>query len=63
MGLSFIDTILSLLAAALGVFTAYLVGHALSSEHAGWAWISAAVCLVLALALGALTVRRTRRHA
>ena len=62
MGLRFIDSILSLLAAVFGVFTAYFVGHALSADHAGWAWITAAVLAVLAALTTALTVRRIRSH-
>lgn len=61
MGLKFIDTILSLLTAACGVFVAYLVGHALSA-HAGMAWILAGIFLVVTLALGAFTLRRLRGY-
>ena len=63
MGIRFIDSLLALLVASLGVFAAYLVGHALSSDHAGWAWITAAGCLVAGLLLGALTTRRFRTYA
>ena len=59
----FIDGLLSLLAALFGVFTAYFVGHALSAEHAGWAWITAAVLAILAALTTLLTVRRLRSQA
>lgn len=62
MGIRFIDSLIMLVAASVGVFSAYLVGHALSAEHAGWAWIGAAVCLAVAGALGALLTRRLRRY-
>ena len=62
MGIRFIDSLLSLLVAACGVFTAYLVGHALSSDHAGWAWITAGALLLATLLLGAFTVRRIRKY-
>jgi hypothetical protein len=63
MGIRFLDSLLVLLAAACGVLTAYFVGHALSSEHAGWAWMTAAGLLVAAVLLGALTTRRFRSYA
>ncbi|HSH46930.1 MAG TPA: hypothetical protein VK966_13880 [Longimicrobiales bacterium] len=62
MGIRFSDSILSLIAACCGVFSAYFVGHALSSEHGGWAWITAAVLLALAAALGVITTRRFRSY-
>jgi hypothetical protein len=61
MGIRFLDSILILLTAACGVFTAYFVGHGLSNMTA-WPWITAAVLLALAFGLGALTVRRIRSH-
>ncbi|MEJ2503177.1 MAG: hypothetical protein P8177_07635 [Gemmatimonadota bacterium] len=62
MGIRFVDSLIMLAAAAVGVFSAYLVGHALSIEHGAWAWIGAALCLVVAAALGALLTRRLRRY-
>lgn len=63
MGIRFIDSILALVATAAFVFSAYLVGHALSSEHAGWAWASAPVFLLAGAGLGWLTARRIRTYA
>ena len=63
MGIRFLDSILSLIAAFAVVLSAYFVGHALSSDHAGWAWITAAVLLVLGAGLGFLTGRRIRDFA
>ncbi|HUG42099.1 MAG TPA: hypothetical protein VMM12_16645 [Longimicrobiales bacterium] len=63
MGIRFIDSILTLLAASCVVFAAYFVGHALSSEHGGWAWITAAVLVAIGVALGLLTARRLRGFA
>ena len=57
MGIRFLDSILMLVAAAAFVFTAYLVGHALSAEHAGWAWVSAAATLVASSLLAAFLAR------
>jgi hypothetical protein len=62
MGIRFSDSILSLLAAACGVFTAYFVGHGLS-ERTAWPWITAGVLLILAVLLGAITIRRVRAYA
>lgn len=62
MGIRFIDSLIMLVATSVGVFSAYLVGHALSSEHSAWAWIGAAICLVVAGALGALLTRRLRGY-
>jgi hypothetical protein len=62
MGIRFLDSILSLTTGALGVATAYFVGHGLS-EMTAWPWITAAVCLGLAFALGAVTIRRIRDYA
>lgn len=62
MGLRFLDSILSLAAASAVVFSAYLVGHALSSG-AGWAWMAAPVLLVVGLALAWVTARRIRSYA
>ncbi len=62
MGLKFIDSILSLAAAACAVLVAYFAGHALAVGEAVW-WIAAAVALVLALAIGAFAARRIRRYA
>ncbi|MBW3553159.1 MAG: hypothetical protein KY466_06605 [Gemmatimonadetes bacterium] len=63
MGIRFVDSILSLLTSLAVVFSAYFVGHALSSDHAGWAWITAAALIVLGAGLGFLTVRRIRDFA
>ena len=63
MGIRFIDSILAILAASCVVFAAYFVGHALSSEHGEWAWITAAVLAVLGLVLGFLTTRRLHAYA
>jgi membrane protein implicated in regulation of membrane protease activity len=63
MGIRFLDSILMLLAAAAFVFAAYLVGHALSAEHAGWAWVSAGVTLAASLLLTAFLARRLRGYA
>lgn len=62
MGMRFLDTILTLVAASAVVFSAYLVGHALSSG-AGWAWLGAPVLLLIGIALGWLTARRIRSFA
>jgi uncharacterized membrane protein (DUF441 family) len=62
MGIRFTDSILVLIAAACGVFTAYFVGHGLSTMTA-WPWITAGVLLLAALLLGAFTIRRIRRYA
>lgn len=62
MGIRFLDSLLMLIAASVGVFAAYLVGHAISNTHAAWAWIGAAACLVLAAGLGWVLVRRLRSH-
>lgn len=62
MGMRFLDTILSFVTAAAVVFSAYLVGHALSAGTS-WAWIGAAVLLVIGLVLGWLTTRRVRAYA
>lgn len=62
MGMRFLDSILSLLTAAAVVFSAYLVGHALSNG-ASWAWIGAAVLLVAGVILGWFTTRRVRGYA
>lgn len=63
MGIRFLDSILALVTTSAVVFAAYLVGYALSADHAGWAWISAAACLAGAIALGFLTTRRIRSDA
>ena len=60
MVIRFVDSILSLLTALAVVFSAYFVGHALSSDHAEWAWITAAVLALLGAALGFVTTRRFR---
>lgn len=62
MGMRFLDSILSLLTAFAVVFSAYLVGHALSAGTS-WAWIGAAVLLVAGLVLGWVTTRRVRAYA
>ena len=63
MGIRFVDSILSLLTSLAVIFSAYFVGHALSSEHAAWAWITAAVLAVLGAGLGFVTIRRIRGFA
>ena len=63
MGIRFIDSILALLTSACVVFSAYFVGHALSVDHAGWAWMTAAALALVGLALGFLTVRRIHSFA
>lgn len=63
MGLRFLDSILALVATAAVVFSAYLIGHALSSDHAAWAWVTAAGLIVGGVALGAFTARRIRTFA
>ncbi|MFO7894327.1 MAG: hypothetical protein R6U63_11375 [Longimicrobiales bacterium] len=63
MGIRFLDSILMLLTAAAGVGAAYFAGHALSIDHAGWAWITAGGLVVIALFLGAVTSRRVRGYA
>ena len=63
MGIRFVDSILSLLTSLAVVFSAYFVGHALSSDHAGWAWITSGVLALLGAGLGFLTVRRIRDFA
>lgn len=62
MGIRFLDSLLALLAATAVVFAAYLVGYALSGDHAGWAWITAAALLVAGAGLGLLTTRRIRSY-
>lgn len=62
MGMRFLDSILSLLTAFAVVFSAYLVGHALSAGTS-WAWIGAAILLVSGLVLGWVTARRVRAYA
>lgn len=63
MGIRFLDSLLALVAAAAVVFSAYLIGHALSSDHAGWAWITAAGLIAGGLLVGAFTARRIRSYA
>ena len=63
MGTRFFDTILMLVTAAAGVGSAYFAGHALSSDHAGWAWITAGGLLAAAVVLGLITSRRVRSYA
>jgi uncharacterized membrane protein (DUF441 family) len=62
MGIRFVDSILALLTAVCGVLVAYFVGHGLS-EMTAWPWIAAALLLVAAFILGAVTIRRVRDHA
>jgi hypothetical protein len=62
MGIRFLDSILVLVAAAAGVFTAYLIGHGLSS-HAGWTWPAAGASFAAAFLLGAAAARRIRGYA
>ena len=62
MGIRFLDSLLMLLTAAAGVGAAYFAGHALSSD-AGWAWITAAALVVVAVFIGAITSRRVRGYA
>lgn len=63
MGIRFTDSILILLAATSGVLSAYFVGHALVGHDAGWAWITAAVLLLVGAGLGAFSIRRLRDYA
>ena len=63
MGIRFLDSILMLLTAASGVGAAYFAGHALSADHAAWAWMVAGGLTVAAVFLGALTSRRVRGYA
>lgn len=63
MGIRFLDSILVLVAASLIVFPVYLVGHALSNDHATWAWIAAPLLLAAGAGLGWLTGRRLRSYA
>jgi fluoride ion exporter CrcB/FEX len=60
MGIRFVDSILMLLTAGLGVATAYFVGHGLS-EWTAWPWITAAACLLGSFLVGMVTIRRIRR--
>ncbi len=62
MGIRFLDSILVLVAAAAGVFTAYLIGHALSA-HVSWAWLGAAGSFAVAVVLGLIASRRIRSYA
>lgn len=62
MGIRFLDSILVLVAAAAGVFTAYLIGHAISA-HVSWAWLGAAGSFAVAVALGLIASRRIRSYA
>lgn len=62
MGIRFLDSILTLVAAAAGVLTAYMVGHALSA-HETWAWLAAAGSLAVAVMLGFVVNRRVRSYA
>lgn len=62
MGIRFLDSILVLTAAAAGVFTAYLIGHGLSS-HAGWPWPAAGASFAFAFLLGLVAARRVRSYA
>ena len=63
MGIRFLDSLLMLLTAAAGVGAAYFAGHALSIDHAGWAWITAGVLVVVAVFIGGITSRRIRGYA
>lgn len=63
MGIRFLDSILALVTTCLVVFSAYLIGYALSSDHAAWAWISAPIMMAGALLLGWFTSRRIRNDA
>lgn len=63
MGIRFLDSILALVTTCMVVFSAYLIGHALSADHAAWAWISAAGLIVGGLVLGWFTTRRIRDYA
>jgi hypothetical protein len=63
MGIRFLDSILMLLTGAAGVAAAYFAGHALSIDHGGWAWVTAAVLVVAAVFLGAVASRRIRGYA
>jgi hypothetical protein len=61
MGIRFIDSILSLVAATFGVLTAYFFGHGLS-EMTTWPWVASGASLVLAVGIGWLVVRRVRGY-
>lgn len=63
MGIRFLDSILALVTTSMIVFSAYLIGHALSTDHAAWAWMSAAVLLLAAALLGWFTSRRVAAYA
>jgi uncharacterized membrane protein len=63
MGIRFTDSILALLAALAFVLVAYFAGHALSSEHAAWAWATAAGLAVFSAVTGFIAVRRVRGYA
>lgn len=63
MGIRFLDSILALLTACMVVFSAYLIGHALSNDHATWAWIGAAALILGGTLLGWFTARRIRGYA
>jgi divalent metal cation (Fe/Co/Zn/Cd) transporter len=61
MGIRFIDSILSLVAATFGVLTAYFFGHGLS-EMTAWPWIASGLSLLVAVGLGWVVVRRVRGY-
>lgn len=63
MGIRFLDSILALVSTSMVVFSAYLIGHALSNEHAGWAWIAAPALILAGAALSWFTARRIRAYA
>ena len=62
MGIRFLDSILALVAASMVVFAAYLIGHALSNDHATWAWITAPILIVVGAGLSWFTARRFRSY-
>ncbi len=63
MGLRFLDSLLALLSASLVVFAAYFIGHALSNDHAAWAWIAAPIMILAGAGLAWVTARRIRGYA
>jgi hypothetical protein len=59
MGIRFLDSILSLIAATFAVLTAYFFGHGLS-EMTAWPWIASGVSALIAVGLGWFVIRRVR---
>lgn len=63
MGIRFFDSILALVAALSFVLIAYFAGHALSAEHATWAWATAGGLAAFSALTGFVAVRRIRSYA